>query len=58
MMEYDRKMMEKIGSTFIVVRSQAEPGVTHCQVAITTAAVNIPLEAKDRLAMGIHEIKN
>lgn len=58
MMEYDRKMMEKIGSTFIVVRSQAEPGVTHCQVAITTAAVNIPLEAKDRLAMGIYEIKS
>jgi hypothetical protein len=59
MMEYDRKMMEKIGSTFIVVRSQAEPGVTHCQVAISKATENLPTEAKDRVVMGrVHEIKN
>ena len=50
MMEYDRKMMEKIGSTFIVVRSQAEPGVTHCQVVISKGAKNLPSEAKDRVA--------
>jgi hypothetical protein len=59
MMEYDRKMMEKIGSTFIVVRSQAEPGVTHCQVAISKATENLPTEAKDRVLMGrVHEIKS
>jgi hypothetical protein len=50
MMENDRKMMEKIDSTFIVVRSQAEPGVTHCQVAISKATTNLPTEAKDRVA--------
>lgn len=50
MMEYDRKMMEKIGATFIVVKSQAELGVTHCQVAISKATTNLPVEAKDRLA--------
>ena len=34
MMEYDRRMMEKIGAQFVVLRSQAEPGVTACQVAL------------------------
>ncbi len=34
MMEYDRRMMEKIGGEFVVLRSQAEKGVTTCQVAI------------------------
>src|SRR5262249_30259787 len=34
MMEYDRRMMEKIGGEFVVLRSQAEPGVERCQVAI------------------------
>jgi hypothetical protein len=50
MMEYDRKMMEKIGSTFIVVKSQAEPGVSHCQIAITKNTTDLPTEAKDRIA--------
>jgi len=50
MMEYDRKMMEKIGSTFLVVKSQAEPGVTHCQVAISKTTAGLPSEAKDRVA--------
>jgi len=49
MMEYDRKMMEKIGSTFIVVRSQAEPGVSHCQIVISMNTTGLPIEAKDRL---------
>jgi hypothetical protein len=49
MMEYDRKMMEKIGSTFTVVKSQAEPGVTYCQIAISKNTVNFPIEAKDRI---------
>jgi hypothetical protein len=34
MMEYDRTMAEKIGAQFVVLRSQAEPGVTACQVAL------------------------
>jgi hypothetical protein len=51
MMEYDRRMMEKIGSQFIVVKSQAEPGVSTCQVLITNKKTNIPVEAKDRVFM-------
>lgn len=51
MMEYDRKMMEKIGAQFIVVKSQAEPGVSHCQVAISRNKKDLPIEAKDRIAM-------
>jgi hypothetical protein len=35
MMEYDRKMMEKIGASFIVMQSQAEVGHTHCIVAMS-----------------------
>jgi hypothetical protein len=34
MMEYDRKMLEKIGGELVVLRSQAEPGVSVCQVAL------------------------
>ena len=34
MMEYDRKMLEDIGGELVVLRSQAEPGVSVCQVAI------------------------
>jgi hypothetical protein len=34
MMEYDRKMLEKIGGQLVVLRSQAEPGVEVCQLAI------------------------
>jgi hypothetical protein len=34
MMEYDRKMLEKIGGQLIVLRSQAEAGVERCQIAI------------------------
>lgn len=51
MMEYDRKMMEKIGSKFIVVKSQAEPGVSHCQIVITNSTKGLPIEAKDRIAI-------
>jgi hypothetical protein len=50
MMEYDRKMMAKIGSTFIVVKSQAEPGVSYCQIAISKNTTDLPTEAKDRIA--------
>lgn len=34
MMEYDRKMLETIGGELVVLRSQAEPGVSVCQVAL------------------------
>ncbi|MDR3418725.1 MAG: hypothetical protein P4L83_21335 [Nevskia sp.] len=34
MMEYDRKMLEKIGGELVVLRSQAEPGVSVCKVAL------------------------
>jgi hypothetical protein len=40
MMEYDRRMLEKIGGEFVVLRSQAEPGVTSCQVAIRKAGAS------------------
>jgi len=50
MMEYDRKMMEKIGSKFIIVKSQAEAGVSHCQIAISKNTTDLPIEAKDRIA--------
>ena len=41
MMEYDRRMMERIGGEFVVLRSQAEPGVTSCQVAIRRAGARM-----------------
>ena len=34
MMEYDRRMLESIGGQFVVLRSQAEPGVVACRVAM------------------------
>ena len=37
MMEYDRRLLERIGGQLVVLRSQAEPGRTHCEVAIRTA---------------------
>lgn len=36
MMEYDRRMLERIGGQLVVLRSQAEPGVEICQLAIRT----------------------
>ena len=37
MMEYDRKMLERIGGQLVILRSQAEPGVERCQLAIRKA---------------------
>lgn len=34
LMEYDRALIEPHGGRFVVLRSQAEPGVEHCQVAL------------------------
>ncbi|MBS2028089.1 MAG: hypothetical protein JST54_09320 [Deltaproteobacteria bacterium] len=39
MMAYDRAFMERAGGRFVVLRSQAEPGVTVCQVAIRAASL-------------------
>jgi len=50
MMEYDRKMMEKIGTSFTIIKSQAEPGISHCQVAMSKSSSNLLIEAKDRIA--------
>lgn len=37
MMGYDRAFMNKAGAQFVVLRSQAEPGVLVCEVAIRAA---------------------
>jgi len=42
MMEYDRKMLERIGGQLVVLRSQAEPGVEVCQLAIRK--VDVPVD--------------
>ena len=34
MMEYDREVLRHAGGEFVVLRSQAEPGRTHCEVAM------------------------
>ena len=41
MMEYDRKMLERIGGQLVVLRSQAEPGVKVCQLAIRKRGASI-----------------
>ncbi|MFK7990457.1 MAG: hypothetical protein AB8I08_30835 [Sandaracinaceae bacterium] len=33
-MGYDRTLLEPMGGRFVVLESQAEPGVTHCRVAL------------------------
>lgn len=35
MMEYDRRILETLGADFVVLKSQAEPDVDVCRVAIT-----------------------
>lgn len=34
LMAYDRALVEPAGGRFVVLQSQAEPGVTHCRIAI------------------------
>lgn len=41
MMEYDRRMLERIGGQLVVLRSQSEPGRTYCEVAIRRADVPV-----------------
>lgn len=37
MMAYDREILRHAGGEFVVLRSQAEPGRTHCEVAMRRA---------------------
>lgn len=37
MMEFDREILRKAGGEFVVLASQAEPGRTHCEVAMRPA---------------------
>ena len=39
MMEYDRRLLERIGGQLVVLASQAEPGRTFCEVAIRPVGV-------------------
>ncbi|HKU97648.1 MAG TPA: hypothetical protein VJR58_20325 [Vineibacter sp.] len=41
MMEFDRAVLAKAGGEFVVLRSQAEPGVTVCQVAMRAARASL-----------------
>ncbi|MBX7223881.1 MAG: hypothetical protein K1Y36_28460 [Blastocatellia bacterium] len=41
MMEFDRAVVERAGGEFVVLRSQAEPGVTVCQVAMRLKGVPV-----------------
>lgn len=41
LMEYDRSLVKKIGGEFVVLRSQAEPGVAVCQVAVRRAGTQM-----------------
>jgi hypothetical protein len=39
MMAYDRAFAARAGGTFVVLRSQAEPGVTRCEVALRSSGL-------------------
>ena len=41
MMEYDRRMLERIGGQLVVLHSQSEPGRQHCEVAIREVDVSL-----------------
>jgi hypothetical protein len=41
MMEFDREVLKHAGGQFVVLRSQAEAGRTHCEVAIRRAGVPV-----------------
>lgn len=53
MMEYDRAVLRRAGGAFVVLRSQAEPGVTRCQVAMRRLDAPlddlVPAHARQRL---------
>jgi len=37
MMEFDREVLRQVGGQFVVLQSQASPGVSHCRVAMRLA---------------------
>jgi hypothetical protein len=41
MMEYDRAVARAAGGRFVVLESQAEPGVTACRVALRLAGASL-----------------
>lgn len=41
MMEYDREVARAAGGEFVVLRSQAEPGVHACEVALRSAGADL-----------------
>lgn len=41
LMEFDRAVLERIGGQFVVLESQATPGVTHCRVAMRMAGQDV-----------------
>jgi hypothetical protein len=41
MMAFDRRILERAGGQFIVLESQASPGVAHCRVAMRMAGERI-----------------
>jgi len=41
MMEFDREVLKRAGGQFVVLRSQAEPGRTYCEVAMRAAGAPV-----------------
>ena len=41
MMEFDRGVLERIGGQFVVLESQATPGISKCRVAMRMAGQNL-----------------
>jgi hypothetical protein len=52
MMAIDRQVAAAAGGRFVVLRSQAEPGVSVCEVALQTPAARMPLIAAHERAPG------
>ena len=54
MMEFDRAVVARAGGQFVVLRSQAEPGRTYCEVALRRAGAPITdlVPAHERQAGG------
>lgn len=55
MMEYDRAVARAAGGDFVVLASQAEPGRSYCEVALTLAGRGAALMAAHQRAPGGRE---